>query len=147
MNPDFISCDSVPLVPLTPRLLRFSDSVSTVEGVFSNNPDPIPSVRGVDGASWNNKRLAFVALGFHLRKQVPEDHPSLKTKDSRRVLKDCPCRLDFGKQSKSFRPEPAVIFFASTLPGNGGGLAGNASCEKVDSDFMVYFALFVLCHS
>jgi hypothetical protein len=99
---------------------------SAVCGVVSKYPDPIPPVRGVDGTSWNNNRLNFVAFAFHLSKQVLEYHALLKTKDSRRVFKDGPGRLDFAQDSNSFRPEPTVIRRSSTLPGNGHWLAWNS---------------------
>lgn len=38
----------------------------------SDDPDPVASVRGVDGASWNNNRPAGVALGLQIRQNSVE---------------------------------------------------------------------------
>jgi hypothetical protein len=48
-----------------------------------HNPEPLPPVRGVHGASWNIKnRPDFVTLSFHLSKYSVEPH----VLDSKRVL-------------------------------------------------------------
>lgn len=68
MYPLFISCASVPLVPLTPRLVMLSLAASNVHGVFSKSPSddkyPVPSVGGSDTASWNKDRLDGISVTF-----------------------------------------------------------------------------------
>jgi len=38
----------------------------------SHNPDPVASVRGIDGASWNNKWDGLIADAFQVRKAALE---------------------------------------------------------------------------
>jgi hypothetical protein len=42
--------------------------------VVGNNPDPVSPVRGVDGESWNNKRLDFVTFVFQVNTHLFEYH-------------------------------------------------------------------------
>jgi len=90
-----------------------------------NNPHPVPSVRGVFGASWNNKRLHFVAFTFQVRNTIVESHVD-KTSD---VLSNDITGLAFGNNPKHFRPEVTVIFLASSLPGAGERLTRKSTCE------------------
>jgi len=90
----------------------------------SNNPDPIPAMRGVEGASWNNKRPAGVALAFQVRKHLVEAQVDV----SSNILKNAPSGFSRGGRKLSYkshnlRPEMAVIFLASALPGKGKRLA------------------------
>jgi len=55
---------------------------STIEGLVwfalavgvCNNPDPISSVRGVNGASWNDKWDGLIPEAFQVRKAALEAH-------------------------------------------------------------------------
>jgi hypothetical protein len=79
-------------------------------------------MRGVDGASRNNKRLDFIAFGFQVRTHLLEFHID----DSSNVLTNDPSGLGFRNNSEHFRPEVTVILLASTLPGDRERLAGEA---------------------
>lgn len=48
-------------------------ALSMTVGV-TNNPDSIPPVRRIEGASWNNKRLDFIALAFQVKTHLFELH-------------------------------------------------------------------------
>jgi hypothetical protein len=52
--------------------------------------------------------------------------------DSSNVFTNEPIGLDFVNAAVHVRPEVAVIFRASALPGKTKGLARKASCEYVD---------------
>ncbi len=99
----------------------------------SNNPDPIPPVRGTDGASWNNKRPDFVTLGFQFRYDTVEDHTSVPSNEATNVFTNDPSGMSFPYDAKHFRPEMAVILRASALPGCAEGLAGESSRENIGS--------------
>src|SRR5262245_52058994 len=89
----------------------------------AHNPHSVSSVFGIDGASWNNKRLAFVTFTFQVRKHSVEFHVD----DSSNVLTKHPSGSGFRYNSEHFRPEVAVIFRASSLPGLGKWLARKPS--------------------
>tara|TARA_R100001509_G_scaffold158629_1_gene124061 strand:- start:91 stop:438 length:348 start_codon:yes stop_codon:yes gene_type:complete len=93
-----------------------------------NNPDSVASVLGIDGTSWNNKRLAGVAFTFQVRKHRVEFHVD----DSSNVFANDPSGLYFAYDSEHLRPECAVIFCASLLPGNGERLARESSANKLN---------------
>ena len=65
-------------------------------GVPSHNGNSVASVRGVDTASWNNKRLCFVAFTFLVRKHLVER----QTDDSSNIFPNNPSGLDFFNNSK-----------------------------------------------
>jgi hypothetical protein len=94
--------------------------------VVGHNPVPFPSVRGADGTSRNTEHPHFVTDRFHVSKDSGEAHIS----DPRRILEKRPSGPDFGKDSQSFRPEPAVIFRASLLPGSTCRLTRNPCRHK-----------------
>jgi len=127
-------------------------------------------VHGADAASWNIKDLDRVterperfqdfvcvsashasiyvsdiscgtAFTVHRRRIIELHH----TEDSRRVLENDPSRHNLGNDSQSFRPEPAVIFFSSALPGNGHRLAGWPSANKVNWLEVVFPNFFDIC--
>jgi hypothetical protein len=102
------------------RSLNFStlDPSSCGLGV-SHNPDSISPVFGVDGASWNNKRLDGVAFTFQVRKHSVEFHRD----ESSNVLTKHPSGPGFVYNSEHLRPEITVILLASALPGLGKWLA------------------------
>jgi hypothetical protein len=70
-------------------------------------------MRGVNGASWNNKRPCGVTLSFQVRKHVVEAHADVASN----VLSNDPSGPEFSHEPIKFRPEVAVIFLASALPG------------------------------
>jgi hypothetical protein len=89
-------------------------------------------VRGVDGASWNNKRLDFVALIFQVRNTIVESHAD----ETSNILTNDPSWPCFRYNSQHFRPEETVILLASSLPGAGEWLArkstgNNVSCSNI----------------
>jgi hypothetical protein len=93
----------------------------------ANNPDPIPAVRGIDGTSRNNKRLAGVAEAFQVRKTAVELHVD----EPSNVLANDPSGSDRRNDSSHFRPEITVICRASSLPGMAEGLAGESTDDNV----------------
>jgi hypothetical protein len=85
-------------------------------------------VRGVNGASWNNKRPAGVALSLQVRKHVIEAHADVTSN----VLSNDPSGPEFSHEPTKFRPEVAVIFLASALPGCGKRLAWVSAANNVN---------------
>jgi hypothetical protein len=86
-------------------------------------------VRGVDGTSWNNKRLDFITFAFQIRTHLFEFHVD----DSSNVLTNDPSGSCFRYDSEHFRPEVTVICLALSLPGDGKRLtresSGKQSCS------------------
>ena len=89
---------------------------------MGHNGDAVSSVRGIDGTSRNNKRLAGVAEGFQVRKHRVECHVD----DSSNILTNDPSGPEFLYNSEHLWPEVTVIFRASSLPGNTERLAGES---------------------
>jgi hypothetical protein len=118
---------------------------SIVFGV-RQNPNPVAPVRGIDGASWNNKRFDFVTNSFQLKKQSFEDHALFKSKDSTHIFKHAPAGLNSSYNSKSFRPEPAVIFCAASLPGIACWLTRDSPANKVNCSEFCSFDIFYISH-
>jgi hypothetical protein len=83
----------------------------------------------VDGTSWYKQCFRFVPITFQLSKQVLEYHTFAESKKATNILKDDPFRSSFPYDAISLSPEPAVIFFASSLPGCAGGLTRNSCCK------------------
>jgi len=93
-----------------------------------HSPDPVPSVRGTNGASWNNKRPAGVTLSFQVRKHVVEAHADVPSN----VLSNDPSGPEFSHEPTKFWPEVTVIFLASALPGCGKRLAWVPAANNVN---------------
>jgi hypothetical protein len=118
-----------------------------------NDPDSVPSVRGADGASWNNDRLNLVTDSLEVPTDPVKDncvlvfstrtvigvalHASITLSDfhapdSSNVLTNDPSGPGFLYDSEHFRPEVAVIVLAKSFPGAGKRLAwkspGKESC-------------------
>jgi hypothetical protein len=93
-----------------------------------HNPNPIPEVPGVDGDSWNNKRLDLVTRVFQVNKRLVEFHVD----EPRHVFTNNPSGPDDFDNLEHCRPEVAVIVLASSLPSVGKGLAGKSSGEDGD---------------
>jgi len=94
-----------------------------------HNPNPIPSVRGVDGASWKYKRPCFVAFVLQVSKHVIERHAD----DARYVFTNNPTGPSFGNNPKHLRPEVTVICRALLLPGNREWLTRKSACKQIGS--------------
>lgn len=94
----------------------------------ANNPDSVPSMRGTDGTSRNNKRPAGVAECFQVRKHIVEAHADVPSN----VLSNDPSWPEFFDKAAILRPEVAVIFRAPSLPGCGERLAGVSAANNVN---------------
>ena len=116
----------VPIVFPTPLTCGLSCPVGV-----GHNPDAVASMRGADGASWNNKWDGAVPDAFQVRKAALEAQ-WLVNKASDIFANDPPTLYSFNN-SQHFRPEISVIFCASLLPGNGEGLARETAADEVNS--------------
>ena len=95
---------------------------------MGHNPDAVSSVRGIDGASRNNKRPAGVAQTFQVRKHVVEAQRFVPNN----VFSKHPSGPAFVHEPTHFRPEMAVIVRASALPGLTERLAGVPAGDDID---------------
>ncbi len=93
-----------------------------------NDEDSLSSVLGIEGTSRKCDRPDGVAESFQVRKTIVE----LKRDDPRHILAKHPSGPRFGNNANHFRPEEAVIFLASALPGLGKWLARESSGNKVN---------------
>jgi hypothetical protein len=78
-----------------------------------HNENPVSSVAGADGRSWYKKRLRGVTSPPQVSKHVVEAQSDV----SSNIFTNKPTGSDLLKDSHNFRPEMAVIFRASSLPG------------------------------
>jgi hypothetical protein len=101
-----------------------------------NDPDPVAAVLGIDGTSWNNKRLAGVARTRQVRKHCVEPQSDVASN----IFTNDPSGPVCFDAIKHFRPEPAVIVFAAALPGIRLALARVSAANKVR------FSMIVLCY-
>jgi hypothetical protein len=85
-------------------------------------------VRGIDGASWNNKRLDGVSRVFQVSTHLVECHID----DSSNIFANDPSWAYFPYDSKHLWPEITVVCFASSLPGTRKGLAGEPPSDNVN---------------
>jgi hypothetical protein len=99
-----------------------------VRGV-GHNPEPVSSVRGVNGASRNNKRLRGVAESVQVRKHIVEAHADVPSN----VLTNDPSGPECLDKTAHLWPEVTVIFRAKSLPGMTEGLAGIPSGDNINS--------------
>ena len=93
-----------------------------------HNSNPVSSVRGIDAASWNKKRLCFKSFRFQVSKHLVE----CQIDDSRHVLTKHPSGPEFPYNPEHFRPEVTVIVLASSLPGNGERLTRESTGNNVN---------------
>ena len=93
-----------------------------------------------NGASWNNKRPAGVALSLQVRKHVIEAHADVTSN----IFSNDPSGPEFSHEPTKFRPEVTVIFLASALPGCGKGLAWVSAANNVN--WSVNVASFQFSH-
>jgi hypothetical protein len=112
-------------------------SLAVAVGIIlrGDDPDAVASVRGIDGASWNNKWDGLVSDAFQVRKAALEAH-WLVNKASHIFANDPPRPYVFNKGSHD-RPEVTVIFCASLLPGNGPRLTWESPTDNINcSEFV-----------
>jgi hypothetical protein len=100
-------------------------------------------VRGIDGASWNNKGLHLISDAFQIRMHLVECHAD----DSSNVFANNPRGPRNRNDSDHFRPEVAVIFRALSLPGCTEWLAWESSANKVNCSELITFHLSYICHA
>jgi hypothetical protein len=124
-----------------------------------NDEHSVSSVGSPNGASWNKYREDFISVGFdisadsfqgegssvfvsvnviflsekscltcHLRNVTLLNH----REDASNVFTNEPIGLDFVNAAVHVRPEVAVIFRASPLPGKTKGLTRKSSSEDID---------------
>jgi len=104
----------------------FPDLQSRADGA-GHDPDAPPEDRGVDAASRNFKRPPFVAAVFQVSKDSVEDQfLVIKARD---IFAKHPKGAGSLDEAKHVWPEETVIAIASTLPGKGEGLTGEAARE------------------
>lgn len=95
----------------------------------ANNPDPLPAVRGRDGASRNNKCPAGVADAFQVSDTAVECHAD----EPSNVLSNDPSGPDCLDNSKHFRPEVTVICDAALRTCVAEWLTGESSADELGS--------------
>jgi hypothetical protein len=117
------------------RFWMFSAAIALQLRGVGNNPDAIPSVRGINGASWNNKWRGLIPEAFQVRKTALEAQ-RLVNKASH-ILANDPLRPYVCNKGSHDRPEVAVIFCASLLPGCGPRLTWKAAAEDVNSSISI----------
>jgi hypothetical protein len=90
-------------------------------------------MRGIDGASWNNKRLDFVAESFQVKAHLLEDHSPFNTKQSANIFCHDVGRGKLLNDSTHFWPQVAIIACTFSFSCVGERLAGEASCNEVNA--------------
>jgi hypothetical protein len=129
----------VPFLYFSMRALNFSTSTTLSLHVgVSHNPYPVSSVRGIEGASWNNKRPCGVSFAFQVRKHLVEPHVDVASN----IFKQAPSGPDGSQEPMHFRPEVTVIFLASSLPGETEWLAGVSPDNAINSSKSICLQLF-----
>jgi hypothetical protein len=78
-----------------------------------NDPNAVALVWGVDGDSWNNKRLDFVTFAFQVSVNLLEYHASVRSNEAANIFTDNPPRMKFAYDAKHFWPEIAVVLRAA----------------------------------
>lgn len=110
-NSTALSRVSLPFVALPP----FQSLVELV----GNNPNSISSVGRIDGNSWYNKRLYFVAFFFQVSTHLFENHTFVPSSESRNIFSNDPSWSENRDALKHLRPEVAVV--SRSLPSSGLG--------------------------
>jgi hypothetical protein len=108
----------------------------------THNPDSLPSMLRIDGASRNNDRPSGVAAGLQVRKHVVE----FQTDDSRHILANDPSGPGIRNDAQHFRPEMAVIVRAESLPGETERLARKSPCDDVGADAGEFSDVSIVWH-
>ncbi len=91
----------------------FGAMLSMVLGV-ANNPYSVAAVGRVNGDSWNNKRLDFIALGFQIRADCFEYHAVVPSNEATHVFSDDPFGFCISYNFKHIRPLVTVVCRASS---------------------------------
>jgi hypothetical protein len=106
----------------------FSAAIALQARGVGNNPDPVASVRCVNGDSRNNKRPCGVACAFQVRKHLVEAQCDVASN----VFSKHPSGPEFFDKPQILRPEVAVIIRAFTLPGVTEWLARVSAANNVN---------------
>jgi hypothetical protein len=78
-------------------------TISIARGV-GHNPHSIPAVRGIDTASWNNKRPDFEPLGFQISAHRLENQSVRPINKAANVLRDDPTGPSIANDPEHFGP-------------------------------------------
>ncbi|UJB19260.1 hypothetical protein L2D09_16290 [Lysobacter gummosus] len=92
----------------------------------SDDPDSVASMRGVDGASWNNNRPAGVAFAFQVRQHSVERQRD----EASNVLTQEYSGSRLCNKPMQLRPEMTVIRLRALSACNAERLAGEAACPN-----------------
>ena len=96
---------------------------------MSDDPDPLPLVRGIDGTSRYTDRPDGVAETFQVSTHLVE----CQVDEPRHILAKEPSGPESVKAADHFRPEVTVICLACSLPGKTERLTGESSADKINS--------------
>lgn len=88
---------------------------------------------GVDTCSWKYKRLNGVPTSFQVSAHLFEDQPSVPTNKPANVLAHDPTRCTLSNNAQHLRPQVALVLLSLSLSSEGVGLAGEPSCEDINS--------------
>ena len=88
-----------------------------------DNPYPLPSVGGVDTASWKYIRLYFVPLIFQVSLHLLEYQSPVPINKPVNVFAHDPFGINLSNNSQHFRPEMSVIVRSLSFPREREGLA------------------------
>jgi hypothetical protein len=123
----FLPFGMVPVGEVPGGTVRPPLGTSGVGQTSSDNPDTVASVRGVDGASWNNNRPAGVAFAF----QVSENSVERQRDEASNVLTQEYSGSRLCNKPMQLRPEMAVIRLRALSACNAERLAGEAACPDL----------------
>lgn len=98
---------------------------------MGDEPHAISSVRRIDGASWNKKRLNLVTFTLQISAHLLENHSFRPTNNAENILAHDPARPDLSNCAQHLRPEVTVIACASSLACEAERLAGESSREDI----------------
>jgi hypothetical protein len=90
-------------------------------------------VGSTDAASWKYERLYGVPLSFQVSAHLLEDQPSIPTNKAANVLAHDVARGAFSNNAQHLWPQVALVLLSLSLSGEGVGLAGEPSCEDINS--------------
>ncbi|WND80408.1 hypothetical protein RJ610_24560 [Lysobacter capsici] len=103
--------------------LRPPLGISGVGQTLSDDPDSVASVRGIDGASWNNNRPAGVAFGLQIKQNSVERQ---RDEASNVFAQECNGSRGCNK-AMQFRPEVTVIRLRALSSRDAERLAGETA--------------------
>lgn len=101
---------------------------------MGNNPDPVPSVRGANGASWNAVPLRVIPERGQVAENSAERSAAIERKQPWDVLQDRVTRLNLANDSGEFRPKVPFVGFAAPRSGDAERLAREPAANNVDCD-------------